>query len=77
MDDIIRVLKIIEYVGPRSVVESQLSRSLGDGTKVFGPNNSMTIRIATVGSYPEILAATKEECNKPAEEKYVAVEGDF
>lgn len=51
MEDLVRVLRIIEYVGPRSRVEDVVARSI-QGIKV---HNDLTIRAATIGSYPEIL----------------------
>lgn len=50
--DIVRVLRVIEYVGSREDVERQINGSL-HGTKQFG--NGVTINIATVGCHPEIL----------------------
>lgn len=50
--DTIRILRVIEYVGPRGVVEDQVARSL-HGQKSLP--NGVVIRAATVGAYPEIL----------------------
>lgn len=50
-EDIIRVLRVIEYVGPRSRVEETVSNSI-HGEKHFG---GLTIRAAVIGEYPEIL----------------------
>jgi hypothetical protein len=52
MEDIVRVLRVIEYVGPRDKIEKQLANSL-HGPRDCG--NGVTIRAATIGSYPEIL----------------------
>lgn len=52
--DIIRVLRVLEYVGPRDEVEELIRRSI-HGDKVLGGDNSITIRAATIGTYPEIL----------------------
>jgi hypothetical protein len=51
-EDIIRVLRVIEYIGPRSKVEKQVANSL-HGTKE--PGNGVIIRAATIGAYPEVL----------------------
>ena len=51
--DIIKVLRVIEYVGPRDKVEQQVGKSI-TGPVNFG--NGVTIRAATVGNYPEVLA---------------------
>ena len=52
MADYIRVLRVIEYTGPRDKVEDQVARSL-HGEKKLG--NGIVIRAATVGNYPEII----------------------
>ena len=52
-EDIVRVLRVIEYVGPRKWVEETVARSV-HGTKHFSaPERS--IRAATIGAYPEVL----------------------
>lgn len=51
-EDIIRVLRVIEYIGPRSWVESTVANSI-QGTKLL--MGGKEIRAATVGTYPEIL----------------------
>jgi hypothetical protein len=61
-EDVIRVLRVIEYVGPRADVTAQLSRSLPDGTKqgVAG----VSIRVGTVGSvlgFETLPAGEREE----------------
>lgn len=52
MTDIIRVLRVIEYVGPRDNVEDQVARSLHGEKRL--PNGVM-IKAATLGAYPEVL----------------------
>lgn len=58
MEDTVRVLRIIEYVGPRSLVEEQIKKSI-HGTRVFflGRNvgSEMAITATTLGEFPEIL----------------------
>ena len=54
MADTIRVLRVLEYVGARDVVEQQLARGLGDGTFHFR-HGQLVLRAATVGSFPQIL----------------------
>ncbi len=51
-DDKVRVLRVIEYVGPRHWVEATLLDSI-QGTKVLGKDRF--ISAATIGSFPEIL----------------------
>lgn len=51
-EDIVRVIRIIEYVGPRGKIENQIARSV-HGTKDWG--NGVRISAATIGEFPEIL----------------------
>lgn len=50
-EDRVRVLRLIEYIGPRSLVEKAVERSM-HGTKIFG---ELQINVATIGTFPEIL----------------------
>lgn len=50
--DVVRVLRVIEYVGTRDAVESAVRDSI-HGTKVVKPE--LTINVATLGNYPEML----------------------
>lgn len=50
--DTVRVVRILEYVGPRLEVEETLKRSI-QGEKRVG--NGTVIRAATLGTFPEIL----------------------
>jgi len=59
MTDIVRVLRIIEYVGKRRWVEETVSNSI-HGTKKITSRGR--IFAATIGSYPEIL---KQEEHTP------------
>lgn len=57
-EDIIRVMRIYVFEGPRKAVEEQLSRSQGDGTKdvvQYNGKHKLKIHCATIGSYPEIV----------------------
>lgn len=54
-EDRVRVLRVIEYVGPRSWVENIVTRSI-HGTKECGRDRF--IHAATLGTYPEILSPT-------------------
>lgn len=55
MSEVVRVLRVIEYVGERAAVESQVARSL-HGSKVFGTKTGwVSISVATVGVFPEVL----------------------
>lgn len=55
--DRVRVLRIIEYEGPRDKIEAQVARSI-NGPVNFG--NGVIIRGATVGAYPELLATAEQ-----------------
>ena len=61
-EDVVRVLRLIEYEGPRSKVEKQLINSMKSGTHQHG--NGVTIRIATLGDFPTILDAAVEQTRK-------------
>jgi hypothetical protein len=50
-DDIVRVFRILEYVGPRSFVEMQLRHAV-HGTKNFG---NIALTATTLGEFPEIV----------------------
>lgn len=52
MADLIRILRVIEYTGPREKVEDQVARSLHGEKRL---PNGVTIKAATVGAYPELL----------------------
>jgi len=55
--DNIRILRIIEYSGPRDLVETQIVQSLHGEKRVTKPDGrSFVIRAATVGVVAEILA---------------------
>lgn len=53
MEDIVRVVRIIEYVGPRSKIDAQIERSL-HGTHDHG--NGVKITAVTLGTIPEIIS---------------------
>ncbi len=62
MEEIIRVVRVYEFTGPRSQVEEQVEHSLADGThrrpKAIAGNRGMrdlVIRVATLGKFPEIV----------------------
>lgn len=59
MTDRVRVLRVIEYVGPRERVESTLSmgQAPANGTLVLG---ELQIRSALIGTYPELLSEASD-----------------
>jgi len=56
-NDIVRVLRVIEYIGPRSEIEKQIKQSI-HGEKFIEKIN-VTIKAATVGTFPEIFNKPK------------------
>lgn len=64
-EDIVRVLRIVEYVGPRAAVEKLVNSSIHGSRKVGRDGDGViTIRAATIGNYPEVLdMGTGEEPN--------------
>ena len=51
--DKVRVIRVIEYIGPRDTIEEQLSISImGDK---YLKERDILIRTATIGQFPEIL----------------------
>ena len=66
MAQIVRVLKIVEYVGPREWVEQTIKRSLPKETRL---GSSCIIRTAVIGTYPEILEEEERENKKERKSK--------
>jgi hypothetical protein len=57
--DIVRVIRVIEYIGPRDAIEEQLSKSImGDK---FIKTTGVLIRTATIGQFPEIFPKEQYE----------------
>lgn len=56
-EDVVRVLRVIEYVGPRSVVENSIKNSI-HGIMIQG---DLEIRAATLGLVPDILEMGRVE----------------
>lgn len=60
-EEIVRILRVVEYVGPRSAVEYQVSKSI-QGTRQFPcrdkDNHSAQMRITavTVGAFAEVIS---------------------
>lgn len=61
--DTVRVLRIIEYVGDRDVVEDQINQSL-HGSNILR-KGKLTINVATIGEFPEILSHSHQEPIEP------------
>lgn len=56
LEDTVRVLRVVEYVGLRSRVEKTIAESVHGSKHMDG----LTISAATIGAYPEILKIAKE-----------------
>lgn len=52
MGEIIRVLRVYEFIGPRELVEEQIDHSVHGARRL---PNGIVIRAATLGNFPEIL----------------------
>ena len=61
MEDRVRVLRLVEYEGPRSLVEAQIKNSI-HGTRCFSPNRSDRVRITavTLDQFPEVLEKARQ-----------------
>jgi hypothetical protein len=63
--DTVRVLRIIEYTGPRDWVERQIELSITGIKKIPADDGRvMIIRAATIGTYPEILGSVSVKKRK-------------
>jgi hypothetical protein len=67
-EDIVRVLRIVEYVGPRDRIEKQIANSL-HGTKTW---NDIQISAATIGEFPEILERANTESVEERAKRFAA-----
>ena len=57
MSEKVRVLRILEYVGDRELVEETLQKGSvpADGVKIIGNNNQNIIKSCLIDKFPEIL----------------------
>lgn len=63
-EDTVRVLRVLEYVGPRDAVEEQIKMSLhGERQGILGKisKKPCIIRAATIGLVPDIIEMGKVE----------------
>lgn len=51
-EEIVRVMRVVVYTGPRKWVEETISKSI-QGTRKISENQK--IEAATIGNYPDIL----------------------
>lgn len=60
--DRVRVLRVIEYVGDREAVERTVANSIhGEKTVKYTDGVIVTIKAATIGTYPELLEVAQPE----------------
>lgn len=52
MSDKVRILRVLEYVGPRDTLERVLEQNAVKGQRTFG---AVTIREGVIGSWPEVI----------------------
>ncbi len=57
-DDRVRVLRLLEYEGPREWIEATLSANTVKGTRKFG--NGCFIREGTIGAFPVVIEEPRE-----------------
>lgn len=60
-EDIVRVFRIVEYVGPRRMVEQQVSQSI-HGTALWRGLRTVRISAATIGDFAQLVS--QEEVKK-------------
>jgi hypothetical protein len=69
-EDIVRVIRLIEYQGPRSKVERQVAQSIHGyrwGLKDAGTfaepsiHNAVKITAVTLGTYPDVIEPARQE----------------
>ena len=60
-EDIVRVLRVIEYVGPRSVIEKAVKSAIHGSKIIQSATGTLEIRAATIGLVPDILEMGRVE----------------
>jgi len=67
-DDIVRVLRLVEYEGPRGAVEAQVAISI-HGTRqvrvLEWPRGGVRITAVTLGVYPEVIEEARRTADVP------------
>lgn len=57
-EDIVRIVRILEYVGPRSLVEHNLRLREVKSSWKYG---ELTIKEAIVGDFPDVIGKEEED----------------
>jgi hypothetical protein len=75
--DIIRVLRLIEYEGPRDLVEKQLKMSLhGTRNGIQDKESSVRITAVTLDQFPQVLSEAQQiPCPKAMTELQIRRDG--
>lgn len=60
MEDTIRVLRIIEYVGGKEVVERQIEKSIQGTLTLNLKGGTLKITATTLGMFPEIIQKARD-----------------
>lgn len=69
-NDNVKVLRLIEYIGPRQAVEAAVRQSI-HGSKTFNDGNSrLIITVITIGEYPLLLLESEEDIAEKVVEKF-------
>lgn len=83
-NEIVRVLRILEYTGPRGAVEKQVRQSIHGEKKCLvnvspGASHWVMIRAATIGEFPEVLMRDEpvDEPVAPTNAKPIPVNSEF
>jgi hypothetical protein len=59
-----RMLRVIEYVGPREWIDKQVELRGVKGSKVVGVEKDCVIREAIIGDVAELLPETEQEVSR-------------
>lgn len=70
--DRVRVIRVLEYEGPREWVETTLAANAVKGTKDLG--NGCVIREAIVGDFPVVIESLEEVTVEPTAREIVFLE---
>lgn len=60
-EDIVRVLRLLEYVGPRRQVEATMQHNEVKSERNFG---GMVVRSAILGTFPEVMQRAEDKTKK-------------
>ena len=65
MSDTVRVLRLLEYTGPREAVEKHFKMRGLKGSVTYGlPGSVITIREGIIGEFPEVVERSNDDSSK-------------